>query len=87
MFFNSLDEMWRMGGHGPFVWTAYILAAITLIVLIVVPLQRQRHFFSEQVEGERRRAARASSISNSTSPDSNSLNSSSSLNSSDSKAS
>ena len=62
MYFNSLDEIWRMGGHGPFVWAAYSLTALILILLVVVPLQRQRRFFADQIDSERRRVARAQQI-------------------------
>jgi heme exporter protein D len=62
MQFNSFDEIVQMGGHGAFVWSAYAIAAITLIALVVLPLLRQRRFFAEQFASERRRAARAHQV-------------------------
>jgi heme exporter protein D len=47
--------MWSMNGHGPFVWSAYAIAAVTLIALVWAPLQKQRRFFAEQRANERRR--------------------------------
>lgn len=66
MQFDSLSAMWEMGGHGPFVWSAYAIAAITLISLVVAPLQKRRRFFDEQRGIERRNEARAqtNSVSN-----------------------
>lgn len=62
MYFDSLAEIAWMAGHGPFVWSAYALAAMTLVALIVFPLLRQRRFFAEQRASERRRAARADGV-------------------------
>lgn len=59
MQFESLSAIWAMGGHGPFVWSAYAIAAATLIALIVAPLQRRRRFFNEQRGIARRNEARA----------------------------
>jgi heme exporter protein D len=59
MQFDSLNAIWEMGGHGPFVWSAYAIATITLIAIILAPLQRQRRFFNEQRGVERRNETRA----------------------------
>ena len=58
MQFESLSAAWQMGGHGPFVWSAYAIALITLVVIIVAPLQRSRRVLRELRAGEQRRAAR-----------------------------
>lgn len=63
MQFDSLTALWQMGGHGPYVWSAYALALITLLTIIVVPLQRSRKITVELRMGEQRRAARARSAS------------------------
>lgn len=55
MQFDSLAALWSMQGHGPFVWSAYAIAAATLIALVWLPLQRQRRFFRDQRLAERRR--------------------------------
>jgi heme exporter protein D len=57
MQFDSLQALWQMGGHGPFVWSAYAIAAITLCALVWTPLARQRRFFLEQRGIERRQQA------------------------------
>lgn len=63
MQFDSLAALWEMNGHGPFVWSAYAIAAATLIALVWLPLRRQRRFYRERALAERRAAAqRAASI-------------------------
>lgn len=61
MQFDSLAALWDMGGHGPFVWGAYALALLTLIAIVIVPVQRSRRIVAELRAGEQRRAARARS--------------------------
>ncbi len=61
MQFDSLAALWQMGGHGPYVWSAYGIGVVTLIVIIIVPLQRSRRIIAEVRAGEQRRAARAHS--------------------------
>lgn len=63
MQFDSLQALWQMGGHGPFVWTAYAIALITLLALVVVPLQSSRRIVAELRAGEQRRAARSRAAS------------------------
>lgn len=58
MQFESLQALWRMNGHGPFVWAAYAIALIILVWIVWSPLARRRRFFAEQRGIERRRAAR-----------------------------
>lgn len=58
MQFDSLQALWQMGGHGPFVWSAYAITLVTLAGIIAAPLARRRRFLREQAALERRRAAR-----------------------------
>lgn len=57
MQFDSLAALWAMNGHGPFVWSAYAIAAATLVALVWLPLRRQRRFFQEQRRGLQRQRA------------------------------
>lgn len=63
MQFESFTALWEMGGHGAYVWSAYGIGIVTLIAIIVVPLQRSRRIVNELRAGEQRRAARAQSQS------------------------
>ncbi|MET0377700.1 MAG: heme exporter protein CcmD [Spongiibacteraceae bacterium] len=56
MQFESLAALWEMSGHGPYVWGAYAIALIVLIGIVGAPLARQRKFFAQQQQIERRRA-------------------------------
>jgi heme exporter protein D len=42
MYFATLSELWHMDGHGPFVWSAYAIVLLVLIVLVSAPLARHR---------------------------------------------
>lgn len=42
MYFDSLQALLQMEGHGPYVWSAYGITLITLIALIVAPLRRKQ---------------------------------------------
>jgi heme exporter protein D len=54
MYFQSLNELLHMDGHGAFVWTAYIITIAVIAVILVAPLRRQRGFL-RQLAGELRR--------------------------------
>ena len=62
MQFETLQALWAMNGHGPFVWSAYAIALGTLAAVVWSPLARRRRFFREQSGIERRRAARAQAV-------------------------
>lgn len=59
MQFDSLQALWQMGGHGPYVWSAYAITLITLVGIVWAPLARRRRFLREQAALERRRDARS----------------------------
>ncbi len=56
MYFHSLQAMLAMDGHGAFVWSAYLVAAIVVALMVVVPGRRQRRILRE-LGGELKRAA------------------------------
>ena len=47
---KSLHELLEMGGYAAYVWPAYALAAVVLIVNAILPLRRLRR----QLDGSRR---------------------------------
>jgi heme exporter protein D len=62
MFFDSWQSMIYMGGHGAYVWAAYVISVLVLVLLMLSPLQRQRRLLRE-LRGEARRAdARANRV-------------------------
>jgi len=42
MEFDSLKEIIEMAGHGGYVWSAYAIFFVTVIILIVVPMLRHK---------------------------------------------
>ena len=40
--FNSLQEMWAMVGHGPYVWTAVLVSVAVLCWLLAKPIMQHR---------------------------------------------
>ncbi len=57
MYFDSLGDLWSMAGHGPYVWSAYAIVALVIVVLIREPLVRRRRL----LERVRRRSGFPSS--------------------------
>lgn len=56
--FESLSEFIQMGGHGTYVWAAYLISLSVLIGLVVSPLHRRRKLVQEVIRQQRREAAR-----------------------------
>ncbi|ARN75444.1 heme exporter protein CcmD [Oceanicoccus sagamiensis] len=48
MQFDSLAAFMSMEGHGIFVWSVYAIAFVVLATLFLVPLRKNRQFFTEQ---------------------------------------
>lgn len=56
--FESINDFIQMGGHGYYVWSAYLISLSVLIWLVVSPLQRKRKFMQEMIRQQRREMAR-----------------------------
>jgi heme exporter protein D len=54
MYFDSLHAVLAMDGHGAYVWSAYGLSVLVLVILLVNPRRRQRRLLRE-VQAELRR--------------------------------
>ena len=42
MYFGNFAQLWSMDGHGAYVWSAYAIVWLVLIVLLRAPLARRR---------------------------------------------
>ncbi|MBK6286135.1 MAG: heme exporter protein CcmD [Gammaproteobacteria bacterium] len=42
MYFESFAQLWSMDGHGAYVWGAYAIVWLVLILLLRAPLVRRR---------------------------------------------
>ena len=58
MYFESLSAVWHMDGHGLYVWLAYALTLLPLVIMIWLPLKRIRQHW-RWLEAEQRRTAAA----------------------------
>lgn len=47
MYFENINALIEMGGHGPYVWSAYAIATVVLTALVIAPLRRSRRFMVE----------------------------------------
>ena len=56
MYFESLAAVWHMDGHGFYVWSAYALTALPLVIMVWLPLKRMRQHW-RWLQAEQRRSA------------------------------
>ncbi len=42
MYFQDFTQLWLKDGHGPYVWSAYLIVALVMIGLVRRPLVRRR---------------------------------------------
>lgn len=57
MYFDSISAMWHMDGHGVYVWLAYALTALPLILMVWFPIRRIRQHWRWLLAEQRRLAA------------------------------
>ena len=60
MYFDSMQAMLHMDGHGAYVWAAYGVTLMAICSILMVPLRRRTRLIS-QLRGELRRSAGAPS--------------------------
>ncbi|WP_461482132.1 heme exporter protein CcmD [Porticoccus sp.] len=56
--FDSLQDFLLMGGHGPYVWSSYIISIAVMLWLVASPLRRRRKLLADVVRQQRREAMR-----------------------------
>ena len=54
MYFDSVSAALAMDGHGGYVWSAYLVTLLVVLVLVLVPRRRGREIL-KQIDGEHRR--------------------------------
>ncbi len=55
MYFDSVQAIVHMDGHGAFVWSAYAITATVLALILLAP-RRRAHGALRRIAGELRRA-------------------------------
>lgn len=62
MYFDSLSSALTMGGHGSYVWTAYGITILVLLLLMVSPYRKKRRLLRELRGEYRRESARQEAV-------------------------
>jgi heme exporter protein D len=57
MYFDSISAVWHMDGHGVYVWLAYALTTLPLILMVWFPIRRIRQHWRWLQAEQRRHAA------------------------------
>lgn len=55
MYFDSLQSILVMEGHGVYVWAAYAVTVLVVIAALAIPVRRQKRLLG-QLAAEARRA-------------------------------
>jgi len=58
MYFESLAAAWDMDGHGLYVWSAYVLTSLPLVLMVWLPVKRMRQHW-RWLQAEQRRSGAA----------------------------
>ena len=61
MYFVSLQAALNMDGHGAFVWSAYAITAVVIVLILVRPGRRARRAL-RRIDNEVKRNAAAASM-------------------------
>lgn len=56
MYFEDMNSLLQMGGHGGFVWASYGITLLVIVALLLFPLRRRRRLLREIHAEQRRRA-------------------------------
>ncbi len=62
MYFESLEALLYMDGHGAFVWAAYCITVIVVLGMLMLPRRREQRML-KQLAGELRRQRAAEGAS------------------------
>lgn len=54
MYFESLGAALAMDGHGAYVWSAYAISLVVVVLMLLVPQRRQGRFL-RQLAAEQKR--------------------------------
>ncbi|WP_061039279.1 heme exporter protein CcmD [Vibrio coralliirubri] len=63
MYFESLSDFFAMGGYASYVWSAFGITFLAMIILLVVSVRRGKHLLNE-VQAKIDRQARIDAAKN-----------------------
>jgi heme exporter protein D len=55
MYFDSLQALLTMDGHGVYVWTAYLITIAVIVATLLTPVRRHKRFL-QQLAADLKRA-------------------------------
>lgn len=55
MYFDTLQGLLSMEGHGFYVWTAYLVTVVVITLVLLAPVRRKKRFL-RQLSAELKRA-------------------------------
>ncbi len=58
MSFASFAEFLAMGNHGLYVWSAYGICLVVLVLNVLLPLQARRRYLQDEARRMRREESR-----------------------------
>ena len=61
MYFNNLEQLMLMGGHGPYVWSAFAVTIAALVWLVLAPIINHRALLKDVARDLQREQARQAS--------------------------
>ena len=56
--FASINELMEMGGHGVYVWSAYAVSILALVLLTVIPRRKQKRLLARVAQQQQLAAQR-----------------------------
>jgi heme exporter protein D len=63
MYFDSLQAALNMDGHGMYVWPAYAVSTLVIVLLLLAPLRRRKRTLAQLAgEAKRNQGARADRV-------------------------
>lgn len=54
MYFDSIEAMMTMDGHGIYVWPAYLITIAVIAFILLSPQRRQRRILTQRAQELRR---------------------------------
>ncbi len=58
MSFASFADFLAMGNHGPYVWSAYGICLVVLVLNVLLPLRAKRRYLQDEARRMRREESR-----------------------------
>jgi len=54
MYFDSIEALLNMNGHGGYVWAAYLISIVVIAAILIAPVRRRKNIL-QQLAGELKR--------------------------------